>query len=235
MALLGNYSVLLRTPGRALGGSTVSGERAQWGSTGSKRGRYAGWAGIASWTAFPCGYKPGMALLPATTDGEVGSYNRARGVASSTANLAGGVNATGDAAGSSSSSADLQLVVSATGSTAGSSSTSADLVGVLAGAGSIAGSSTVAGALDAIGWMVGSASGSASSSAALTATGELSGTSSTAAELSPQALASAVWSAAAALYDTPGSMGAKVNAAGGAADPWDDERALTVPKFIALK
>lgn len=47
--------------------------------------------------------------------------------------------------------------------------------------------------------------------------------------------ASAVWSATAALYDTPGTMGAKVNAAGGAADPWDDERALTVPKFIALK
>lgn len=35
--------------------------------------------------------------------------------------------------------------------------------------------------------------------------------------------------------NTPDTMGEKLNSAGGAADPWDDSRALTVTKFMGLK
>ena len=53
--------------------------------------------------------------------------------------------------------------------------------------------------------------------------------------LSPENLAAAVWNALAAVYNNPGSMGEKMNDAGGAADPWDDPRALTLAKFLGLK
>lgn len=54
-------------------------------------------------------------------------------------------------------------------------------------------------------------------------------------ELSAENLAKAVWNYTAALANNPGTTGEKLNSAGGAADPWDDARALTVGKFLALK
>jgi len=39
-------------------------------------------------------------------------------------------------------------------------------------------------------------------------------------ELSPQSLSAAVWNSAAAGYDTPGTMGEKLNDAGSASNPW---------------
>ncbi len=52
---------------------------------------------------------------------------------------------------------------------------------------------------------------------------------------SPEAIAQAVWGALAAGLNAAGTMGEKLNDAGGAADPWDDARALTVAKFLGLK
>ena len=42
MALIGNRSVLLKSPGRYFGGSTVSDNRSNFGTPGSSRGRFVG-------------------------------------------------------------------------------------------------------------------------------------------------------------------------------------------------
>lgn len=48
-------------------------------------------------------------------------------------------------------------------------------------------------------------------------------------------ISQAIWGAIAAQNDEPGTMGNKLNSAGGAADPWADPKALTVGKFLGLK
>jgi hypothetical protein len=48
-------------------------------------------------------------------------------------------------------------------------------------------------------------------------------------------IAQAVWGQVASAVNVTGTTGAKLNSAGGAADPWADPKALTVGKFIALK
>lgn len=48
-------------------------------------------------------------------------------------------------------------------------------------------------------------------------------------------IAQAVWGQVASAVNETGTTGAKLNSAGGAADPWADPKALTVGKFIALK
>jgi hypothetical protein len=54
-------------------------------------------------------------------------------------------------------------------------------------------------------------------------------------EATVQQLVDGVWNAEATDYDESGTLGDKLNSAGGAADPWDDTRALTVGKFLGLK
>lgn len=69
-------------------------------------------------------------------------------------------------------------------------------------------------------------------------------------ELSPETLAAAVWNAVASAYTDPGTMGEKLNDAGGAGNPWASllvdnadpgtfgervQKLLTVAKFLGLK
>jgi hypothetical protein len=84
----------------------------------------------------------------------------------------------------------------------------------------------------------------------LKAVGYLSGLSTNETEFSEAALARAVWSAVASDYNTPGTLGEKLNDAGSAGNPWaailDDnndagtfgeriQKLLTLAKFLALK
>lgn len=64
----------------------------------------------------------------------------------------------------------------------------------------------------------------------------LSGESSPFAELSPQNIAAAVWSSVAASNDEAGSMGEKMNDAGGAANPWNEviESGFTAAEILRL-
>jgi len=48
-------------------------------------------------------------------------------------------------------------------------------------------------------------------------------------------IAQAVWLMAASSVDIAGTTGEKLNGAGSAGDPWSDQRALTVAKFLGLK
>ncbi len=64
----------------------------------------------------------------------------------------------------------------------------------------------------------------------------MSGESSSFTELSPESLARAVWSAVATANDEPGSMGEKLNDAGGASNPWTEviESGYTAAEILRL-
>jgi hypothetical protein len=70
MPLLGNYSVLLKSPGRSLGGSTLSGDRANWNGAGASRNKFINpqWS---QYSSVPIGYAPGQAWIWAEKPGVV--------------------------------------------------------------------------------------------------------------------------------------------------------------------
>lgn len=75
MALIGNRSVLLKSPGRYFGGSTVSDNRSNFGTPGSTRGRY--FSGFPAINATPSGYRPPYSWIIAIKNGEMSSTNAA--------------------------------------------------------------------------------------------------------------------------------------------------------------
>lgn len=94
--LLGAYSVLLKAPGRFLGGSTLSGERGNWNKTNVSRARFCGEGGssvrLPALSHLPAGYGPGYGWSMAITAGEMASEVQVVGTGDTTsANLAGGL------------------------------------------------------------------------------------------------------------------------------------------------
>jgi hypothetical protein len=76
MPLLGNYSVLNKTPGRQLGGGTVPGSRANWNNAGSSRNAMTN-ASWSQYSAKPVGYGPGTAWTWQQKAGQIGLINAA--------------------------------------------------------------------------------------------------------------------------------------------------------------
>jgi hypothetical protein len=105
---------------------------------------------------------------------------------------------------------------------AGTSSQVADIVGAWYMSSGLTGTSTLAASLESIANLV----------SALTSSGVLNASSNAYAgmsaniqigvndPLSPENLAASLWNSLASLYNNPGTMGEKLNSAGGAADPW---------------
>lgn len=92
MALIGNYTVLAKNPGRAFSGSTISDNRSQWNKSGAVRNRYVdpNWDDLAG---TPNGYRPPYTWIIAQSDGGLSSYTLIGGFGDVTnANLAGGLN-----------------------------------------------------------------------------------------------------------------------------------------------
>lgn len=213
MALLGNYSVLNKNPGRALGGSTVADSRAAFNKSGANRNRYVSPEGFAPTSAVPNGYAPPGSWQIAVTSGGISSYTLILGAGDvNAANLAGGKNAVAALAGSGSiTNAEAALIVSAvatlTGSgaiTTASANAILDAVATLTGSGSI---STAA--LVALGNAVAALTGTGTVTPTINATGELAADLTPFTELSPQSLAAAVWNSVAAAYDDPATFGAQ--------------------------
>jgi hypothetical protein len=73
----------------------------------------------------------------------------------------------------------------------------------------------------AIGWLTAETLLTINGTLQAYATGSMSGTTADSGAITPEALAAALWNALAVDYNLAGSMGAKLNAAGSASDPWD--------------
>lgn len=219
--LIGAYSVLLKTPGRFFGGD-VAQMPAAWGTSGANRNRFVGWAGFDPYSATPVGYAPGYGWVPPIKSGGIASFNQIQGTGTVfSANLAGGLGAEATLSGSGSiSDANMSLIALAVAALSGSGAVSGAIAGALYASATLAGTGDMDGALGALASVVASLSGTGAATAGVSATGNMEAEITPFTELSPENLARAVWNAVAASYNASGSMGAKLNAAGAAADPW---------------
>jgi hypothetical protein len=169
--------------------------------------------------------------------GALAARNELQGAGDTVFAITGGVNGQATLAGVGNLAAIGALIISLTAAISGSGTISnADAKAFLNLAATLAGDGDIQAALGAL----------ANASASLTAAGDVSSTATALGTLAASITVSgdmlttnnvgaAVWAAIAALNNVPGTMGEKLNDAGGGANPWTDPKALTVGKFLALK
>ena len=225
--LIGNYSVLQKSPGRFVAGSTTSVEgqvRSNFSKSGAYRNRfYVDQTTVAlSLYAIPTGSYPEITWVLPQISGQIASTQPIQGSGSATASLAGGLNAVASLTGAGDiTSATAQLIISMIAAIAGSGTiSSADLQGFLDGdSGDLVGAGSLTAAISALAGMSVALSGSGTLTLTPYATGKLEANITGESALSPQNLAAAVWSALAASYNVTDTMGNKLNlAASGGVD-----------------
>lgn len=198
MALIGNYSVLNKSPARKFAGASESELRSNFNTPGSSRAMYMGEARISKLSAIPRGYAPGDAWVFAFRGGDMASVNEATAtitenalVVSAGRNIQGATTLTLQEG-----TVSLQLVVSGSGTATLTLSGSGALAGALAGSGTASfvfdGNSSLAGALASV---VGSSTLSLSGTALIRAIGSLEGHLLPYTENSPENIARLVWEA----------------------------------------
>jgi hypothetical protein len=198
MALHGNYSVFLKTPGRFLAGSTQCGDRANWDRAGAVRNPRAGWASWSAKSSIPSGYVPGSAFVVQQTAGGMATFNSITGSGGvATGNLAGGLNGVAPLTGAGDiTNAALALVVSAVAALTGSGDLSADIQGKLEAAADLAGAGDLAGSLEALANILSGLTGSGDLAGTLNSLGSLSADITVSGDLLTTAnVADAVWGA----------------------------------------
>lgn len=229
VALIGNYSVLLKSPGTFLAGSTVRDNRAAWTNGGQCRGRFVGsegggFPGVAS---HPQGTEPPYSWVIAQQGGSMAAQRTITGAGSLTLDLKMGVACEAALSGSGTiTSAAVDLIVQMIASLEGSGTISAaPLQAILAMAATLEGAGEISSAalglivdltagLTGSGVVTGNLSGLASLSADITSTGEL---------LTTANVGAAVWSALAVDNNDAGTMGELLNNSGAGANPWTTE------------
>lgn len=216
-----NTTIYAQYPVRFLSGATIAGERTLWGQV-ERRNFYLSEAGIDKTSAIPLGnLPPGTILMPQKSGGMASRGTLAGTGVISSMNLAGGYPASASLAGTGSiASAALGLVASAVATLAGGGTLTADIVGKLEAVAALSGSGNISSALGALASLVCSIAGIGAIDADIHALGELSADITPFTELSPQSLASALLNSMASAYNDPGTVGAAINAAGSAGDPW---------------
>lgn len=227
--LLGNYTVLAKNPGRAFGGTTVSGERGSWNKSGPARGLYCPNSVATNENqknGIPNGYRPPYSWVIAIKDGGMSTYTIINGLGTITnGNLAGGKNATASLTGSGTiTTAQMGLIVSAVATLLGSGTLTGEVIGKLDAVATLAGSGSLTGALEAFGNVIASLTGTGTITSALpSALGNIEASIIIGEQgaLTPDGLAAAVWNTLAADFDTAGTMGEKLNSAGGGSSPSD--------------
>lgn len=188
-------------PGRLLGSAVAaSTERGKWEQPGSLRNFGAGEArvttnAVTAKAGRPWGYRhPGAWVLPQKA-GALSTAGRLSGDGATAGSVVGGKNAVATLAGSGDVTATGQLVVSAVATLAGSGSiTDADCLAYLQMAATLAGSGDLTAAQSALGLAVAALSGTGAVTLQSYATGTLEAAVTPFTELSPESLASAVWS-----------------------------------------
>ena len=240
MALIGNRSLLHKSPGTFLG---VPYDRSAFSKHGMRRNAFQA---LDAKAAIPAGSLPPVSWVMPKTAGGMASHNAGDFALSAVAAGVMGYLLTGSAAITVIfAAADGQLITSGTGSAAMAITTNAPLLTAslnAAGSGSfsLAANAAIGALADLYGdsFFVLQAAGSMlpvddtppartatasfyfSGSLSAYAVGHMAGEALPYTELSPQSLAAAVWQSSDAENNIPGTMGAKVNAAASAGDPW---------------
>ena len=214
MALIGNGSVLLKSPGRFVGGVYPGGERAAaWdGSPSRLRGQFVG--GFAATASIPSGYAPGRAWSPPLTAGAIKAVGTAELATDATAALTGGRNGVATTALTLDAEAIGGLVAGLVAVVALATTASAEAAGAAAGAASAAASVTASATAGALAHLAATVSAAVTASAEPTGIGHAAAVATSYTELSVEGMREAVWATAAAAYNAPGTMGELLNAAG---------------------
>jgi hypothetical protein len=183
--LWGNYSVLNKTPGRWLGGTSTAHAsgvgsaqvqtRSNWGGLGARR-NFALAHGTEAYelASIPAGYGARGWMMPRTAGG-ISAHSTANGLAAFTASIAAGRNLAATFAGVAAFAGTGQLVVSGVGSFAGVGAFAGNVTAALGAVGTFAGVAAFSGAVLAKGNIVGAFAGVASFEAIRYATGSMSG------------------------------------------------------------
>lgn len=180
MALIGNYSVLMKNPGRYFAGSSAAQQvavRSNWNRSGSIRNvqfRNMNTTAYQLW-GIPDGYYPPDTWMLPTKNGAMHSLGQIAGAGSLTSSGTMGLNAAAGLTGSGDiTSATAQLVISMIANLVGSGDiTAADLRGYLQAVANLIGSGDLTGTLGALGWLTAPVTGSGAASATINATGTL--------------------------------------------------------------
>lgn len=175
MALIGNYSVLSKHPGRAVGGGAIGlgMNRADFNTASQARGAFAS----SAWSpksGTPDGYRPPYAWVLPLTAGALTARKNLSGASTVTIAMAGGVNGEASLSGSGDLTATGALIISMVAALTGSGTiSSAAAVGYLNLAASLAGAGDLDGAATAIAHAAAAVAGSGTATATATALGEL--------------------------------------------------------------
>lgn len=204
MALIGNYSVLNKSPCKWLAGNATALSSGvgvgQHAKTRAATNLNSDWrkfslqerstpSTILRFASKPDGYGGTGWALP-TKAGAIAARNQAVGVASWSGSIAAGRNIAGAFAGAATFAGTGQLVVSGSGSFAGTAAWSGNVIAALAASGSFAGAASFSGAVVAKGHMAGGFAGVAAFVAIRYATGSISGSFSPAVTLEAQGFSS---------------------------------------------
>lgn len=195
MALVGNYSVLSKNPGRALGGSSVAADRASWNKSGANRNRYSG-AGFSNNFGHPLGYTPPGSWILSPKSGGIGSHRQIDGLGTVVAALLSVKTATASLSASGSvTNANLSLLSQVVAALAGTASvTNAELATTSALASTLSGSGSLGSPVLRLRVPLNSAmAGTGAISATQSGTASLSADISPFTVLSPESLAQSVW------------------------------------------
>jgi len=222
MALLGNYSVILKNPVTFIGGTQVSNVRSAFNASAQLKQRFYPETidGLPLTTALPEGYlTPNAWLLPY----ELGSMSTSNfnGSASFTGTGVAGLGGTLSMSGSAVMDATGGLLAGLTLTMSGAGSMTLSAGGLLEAFLSIAGTSTFAAAISADAGMILNMTGVGTMTLSPQATGEMVlEIYVNESQATIDQIVAAVWSALAAEFDVSGTMGEKLNGAGSAGDPW---------------
>ena len=243
MGLIGNYSVLLKSPATFLSGPQPSGYRGAWTGAGAACGRFTVFPGVAS---HPQGTEPPYSWVIAQQGGSLAAQRTINGAGSLTLDIKRGVACEASLSGSGTvASAAADLIVEMIASLEGSGTISgASLQAIMAMAASLNGSGEISDAAMALivdlgsvltgaGVVTGNFVGYASMSANLTSAGEV---------LSTANVGSAVWSnfeietglsALQAMRLLAAVMGGKISGAGTDTETFRNAVADAVDRVIA--
>ena len=163
MALLGNYSVILKNPVTFMGGTQVSNCRSAFSASGQNAQMYYGESeggGLPLTSSLPTGTEPPYSYHLAEEGGEMSSTTYINGDSDLTASQANGINIVSTIAGSGViDNAALSLVTSMIAAIAGSGTLTGSMVGTVQFAADLAGSGDITGALNMLSGMVANLAG----------------------------------------------------------------------------
>lgn len=207
--LIGNRSLLHKSPGRFLAGTIGSADRSNFSKPGMLVSRFETLDRLSS--GIPGGHlAPSSWALPRTAGGGSGL---AQSISDAVGALAAGINIEGLAVSTSDAFGAGQTVASIEGAAASTSTAAGTVFASLLASGAAASASTASGTVTALGWATGEASSSASASLVSYATGSIAGTTLDNSTLTAAGVASAVWQTVAAEQNAAGTMGSKLNTA----------------------